>query len=54
MTQIAQAYEQGQQANFDGLSADANPYTTLGDIRAAWWNQGWNHAQIVREEWESQ
>lgn len=47
-----QAFELGEQANYDGEARSANPYTAAGDIRAAWWGQGWCAAQAVRDEWE--
>ena len=51
---IQQAFDSGEQANYDGIARDANPYTGMGDIRAAWWGQGWNAGQIVRDEWETE
>lgn len=48
-----QAFELGEQANYDGEPRSANPYTAAGDIRAAWWGQGWCAAQDVRAEWEA-
>ena len=48
-----QAWERGEQANYDGKPRSANPYTAAGDIRAAWWGQGWCAGQQVRDEWEA-
>lgn len=48
-----QAFELGEQANYDGAPRSANPYTNAGDIRAAWWGQGWCAAQAARDEGEA-
>lgn len=49
----ASAYERGEQANYDGEPLSVNPYWAAGDLRAAWWTNGWLAANVVREEWEA-
>lgn len=46
-----EAYEAGRQANFDGALANHNPHR-FDAYRAQWWQQGWQNAQLEREEWE--
>lgn len=48
------AFACGQQDSADGVARDANPYTRPGDIRAAWWGEGWCAARAVREELEEE
>jgi hypothetical protein len=38
-----QAYEAGQYAAANGEPITANPFTHMGDMRAAWWTNGWLH-----------
>jgi hypothetical protein len=45
-----EAYEAGQQANFDGALANQNPYR-FDAYKARRWQQGWEHAQLIRDEW---
>lgn len=45
------AYDDGWDANCNGTPREGNPKTDP-DLRKLWFD-GWDGAQVVREEWES-
>jgi hypothetical protein len=51
MSVFEQARADGEQANNDGHYANSNPHKPRS-VLFAYWLQGWQSGQALREEWE--